>query len=186
MSDAALTACAALACAGAALAGCGEKEEITSAPEGSQAPQDDLRGPERWQQKARPSATPSGARPSEKPRTRPRAGAAARSPEDQPGGAGDEIPARAQALITGRRGRLSPRVVRVPPFIAVRVELRSADGRRYRLSGAGKTLRARRPAVQTRATFDGLRPGRRLLHEGHRRARGRGSLGRTGPVGGVC
>ncbi len=68
-------------------------------------------------------------------------------------------------MITGRGGRLSPRVIRVPPFIAVRVELRSADGRRYRLSAAGKTLRVRGRRSDA-ATFDGLRPGRRLLMTG--------------------
>src|SRR2546425_9731194 len=55
------------------------------------------------------------------------------SPENQPGGAGDEEPIRTQALVTGRGGRISPRVVRVPPLIAVRLELRSGDGRSYGL-----------------------------------------------------
>lgn len=85
------------------------------------------------------------------------------SPEDQPGGAGDEIPARSQALITGRGGRLSPRRVFVPPFISVRVELRSADGAEYTLAGGGKTLSAGGGVARTTADFDGLRPGRRLV-----------------------
>ena len=85
------------------------------------------------------------------------------SPEDQPGGAGDEIPARSQALITGRDGRLSPRRVFVPPFISVRVELRSADGAEYTLTGGGKTLSAGGGVARTTADFDGLRPGRRLV-----------------------
>ena len=105
--------------------------------------------------------TPPGDRPVENPPGRPRAGSA-RSPEDEPGGAGDEIPARAEAIITGRRGRLSPRKVRVPPFIAVRVVLRSGDGKAYQLNGAGMTLSAGGRRSDT-ATFDGLRPGRRLL-----------------------
>ena len=50
------------------------------------------------------------------------------SPEDEPGGAGDEEPARSLALFTGEGGRITPRLVRVPPFISIRVELRSADG----------------------------------------------------------
>ena len=88
-----------------------------------------------------------------------------RHPEDRPGGAGDEIPARSQALFTGQAGRISPRTVRVPAYIAVRVELRSGDGARYVLRGGGKTLRAsRRPARPV--TFDGLRPGRRLVLRG--------------------
>ena len=76
---------------------------------------------------------------------------------------GDEIPARSQALITGRGGRLSPRRVFVPPFISVRVELRSADGAEYSLSGGGKTTERRRGVARTTADFDGLRPGRTLV-----------------------
>ena len=89
-----------------------------------------------------------------------------KSPEDQPGGAGDEIPARSQALITGRGGRLSPRRVFVPPFISVRVELRSADGAEYTLEGGGKTITAGGAVARTTADFDGLRPGRRLVLSG--------------------
>jgi hypothetical protein len=87
------------------------------------------------------------------------------APEERPGGAGDEIPASTQALFTGRAGRITPRIVRVPPFIAVRVQLRSADGAAYELSGGGETLRAAgRPARPV--VFDGLRPGRRLSLKG--------------------
>jgi hypothetical protein len=87
------------------------------------------------------------------------------APEDRPGGAGDEIPASTQALFTGRAGRISPRIVRVPPFIAVRVELRSGDGATYELSGAGKTLRAAGGSAEP-VVFDGLRPGKRLTLTG--------------------
>ena len=81
------------------------------------------------------------------------------SPEDQPGGAGDEIPARSQAQFTGRDGRVSPRLVRVPPFISVRVELRSADGAEYKLSGGGKTITRRRAhRVGERATSTACGP----------------------------
>lgn len=93
-------------------------------------------------------------------------GPAGGSPEDQPGGAGDEIPARSQALITGRDGRVSPRRVRVPPFISVRVELHSADGAEYTLSGGGKTITAGGAVATMTADFDGLRPGRRLVLSG--------------------
>ncbi len=87
------------------------------------------------------------------------------APEDRPGGAGDEIPASTQALFTGRAGKITPRIVRVPPFIAVRVELRSEDGAMYELRGGGERLRAAsRPAEPV--VFDGLRPGRRLSLKG--------------------
>jgi hypothetical protein len=84
------------------------------------------------------------------------------SPEDQPGGAGDEEPARSQALFTGRGGRIRPGVVRVPAFIAIRVELRSADGRTYSLRIGGRTLRVDRDVDSVSAQFDGLRPGKAL------------------------
>ena len=81
------------------------------------------------------------------------------SPEDQPGGAGDEEPARSLALLTGRGGRLSPRVVRVPAFISIRVELRSADGGSYGLRLDGRTLRAGGAVGSASTVLDGLRPG---------------------------
>lgn len=78
-------------------------------------------------------------------------------PEDQPGGAGDEEPAHSQVLLTGRNGKISPKVIRVAPFISVRVELRSADGRRYGLRIAGKRLTAGGSLGSTSTTLDGLR-----------------------------
>ena len=81
------------------------------------------------------------------------------SPEDQPGGAGDEVPARAPALLTGRGGRIRPRVVRVPPFIAVRVELRSADGRPYALRLRSKVLRVGPEVATQSTTLGGLHHG---------------------------
>lgn len=89
-----------------------------------------------------------------------------RSPEDQPGGAGDEVPARSQALILGRGGRLRPTMVQVPPFIAIRVELRSADGADYSLSARGRRLEAGGELTSVSKTFAGLRPGKRLVLEG--------------------
>jgi hypothetical protein len=88
------------------------------------------------------------------------------SPEDQPGGAGDEVPASSQALITGRGGKLHPTVVRVPPFIAIRVQLRSADGIEYRLSGDGGRVAAGGEVESASTTFEGLRTGERLVLTG--------------------
>jgi hypothetical protein len=78
-------------------------------------------------------------------------------PEDQQGGAGDEEPAHSQVLLTGRNGRISPKVIRVAPFISVRVELRSGDGRQYSLRIAGKNLRAGGGLSSASTTLDGLR-----------------------------
>lgn len=88
------------------------------------------------------------------------------SPEDRPGGAGDEVPASSQAQITGENGRLSPRVVRVPPFIAVRVVLVSEDGIEYELSGGGKRIKAGGEIRSASALYEGLRTGERLVLNG--------------------
>lgn len=88
------------------------------------------------------------------------------SPEDQQGGAGDEVPASSQALFTGRGGTISPKLVRVPPFIAIRVQLRSADGKPYRLAGGKRSVQAGGPVEGGSAVFDGLRPGKRLVLSG--------------------
>ncbi len=86
--------------------------------------------------------------------------AAPARPEDQPGGAGDEGGARSPAMFTGRGGRIGPRVVRVPPFLAIRVELRSADGREYGLRFGRRTVEAGGAIGSASTTLDGLRPGK--------------------------
>lgn len=83
----------------------------------------------------------------------------AQEPESMPGGAGDEEPARTLALFTGRGGRIIPRVVRVPAFIQIKVELRSADGATYALRFGDTTIRAGGELSSVSRTIDGLRPG---------------------------
>jgi hypothetical protein len=85
------------------------------------------------------------------------------SPEDQPGGAGDEVPARSLALFTGENGRIRPRMVRVPAFISIRVELRSGDGRAYGLTFDGETIRVSGGLGSVSTTIDPLRPGRAVV-----------------------
>jgi len=87
------------------------------------------------------------------------------SPEEAPGGAGDEEPARSLALFTGEGGRIRPRVVRVPAFISIRVELRSADGREYGLRFAGETIRVREGLGSVSTEIDGLRRGETIVGE---------------------
>lgn len=53
---------------------------------------------------------------------------------------GDEEPIRSEAVFTGNGGRLTPREVRVPAFIAIRVILRASDGGSYALKIGGETL----------------------------------------------
>jgi hypothetical protein len=89
-----------------------------------------------------------------------------KSPEDQPGGAGDEVPASSQALVTGKGGKVSPARIQVPPFIAVKLVLRSADGATYQLDG-GKVHVAAGPATAANtATIPGLKTGERLVLKG--------------------
>jgi hypothetical protein len=85
------------------------------------------------------------------------------SPEEQPGGAGDEEPARTLALFTATDGRIRPRTVRVPAFISVQIELRSADGARYALRFGDVTVRAGGELNSTSTTIDGLRPNESIV-----------------------
>src|SRR3954447_17568055 len=75
------------------------------------------------------------------------------SPEDQPGGQGDEEPARSQALFTGRGGRVRPTVVRVPAYIAIRVELRSGAGAAYALRFNHRILKVDRTVGSVSSDF---------------------------------
>jgi len=85
------------------------------------------------------------------------------SPEDQPGGAGDELPAEVLALFTGENGRITPPSVRVPPFISIRVELRSADGQEYGLTFKGETIKVSQGLGSVSTTIDGLRNGEAVV-----------------------
>jgi hypothetical protein len=85
------------------------------------------------------------------------------SPEEQPGGAGDEEPARTLALFTGEGGRITPLVVRVPAFISIRVELRSGDGRRYGLTFEGESIAVGGGLGSVSTTIDALRPGEAVV-----------------------
>ena len=85
------------------------------------------------------------------------------TPEDQPGGAGDEEPARTLALFTAKDGRITPRVVRVPAFISIEVQLRSADGEKYRMRFGDVTITAGGGLSSVSTTIDGLRPGKAIV-----------------------
>lgn len=74
---------------------------------------------------------------------------------------GDEEPIRSEAVFTGRAGRLTPRVIRVPAFIAVRVILRSPDAGRdqgYTLEIGGERLAIGHTTSVAEANLDGLLP----------------------------
>jgi len=164
-------AAAVLAALSLAVAACGDDEEgPASRDTGTATTTSSTPGPPAAPGQTAPEAeaTETEQQPGapREPEPRPGGGSGV-SPEDEEGGAGDEIPASAQALFTGRGGRIEPRLVRVPPFIAIRVVLRSADGASYALSGAGgRVVAARARSPRGTAVFDGLRPGRRLVLRG--------------------
>jgi hypothetical protein len=87
------------------------------------------------------------------------------SPEDQPGGAGDETPISTQALFTGKGGDIAPATVRVPPFIAVKVVLRSADGGSYAIEVARHELKVDGSNTSASVQLSGLRAGKRYKVE---------------------
>ena len=108
--------------------------------------------------------------PDEEPRTVP--------PEEQQG---DEEAIRSEAVFTGKGGRLTPREIRVPAFIAIRVILRSTErpegysleigGQRLAIGHAARDRRdrARRPAAGQ--VVRGQEPAGQRPHRGVRRTR---------------
>jgi hypothetical protein len=84
--------------------------------------------------------------PDEEPRTVPE--------EEQ----GDEEAIRSEAVFTGKNGRLTPREIRVPAFIAIRVILRSADDGAYSLRMEGTRLEIGAGKQVDELELDGLLP----------------------------
>ncbi len=147
-----------------ALAGCGGDDEESAATTEAAPPPTAEPAPtetetETETEAEEPEPEPEPAEPSEP--TEPAEPPA--SPEDQPGGAGDEEPARALALLTGENGRITPRRVRVPAYISIRVELRSQDGQEYGLRFEGANLSVSGGLSSVSTTIDGLRPGEAVV-----------------------
>jgi hypothetical protein len=84
-----------------------------------------------------------------------------KSPESQPGGAGDETPIATQALFTGKGGDITPATIRVPPFISVKVVLHSADGAAYAIEVAHHELKVDSGHPTAGVRLSGLRAGKR-------------------------
>ena len=135
-----------------AVAGCGGDDEPEPTPPAATVPADSEPG------EPTNSATEPGGTTADGGATAP-----ATSPETQTGGAGDEVPAESVAMLTGSGGRITPRVVRVPAFISIRVELRSEDGGPYVLRFGRRTLAVRSEQPTVSGRFDGLRPGTALV-----------------------
>jgi len=139
-----------------ALAGCGGDDEDEPAATTETPPAETAETATETQPDPEPEPDPET-------ETLPNDGDGNGSPETGTGGAGDEEPARTLALFTGENGRITPRVVRVPAFISIRVELRSADGAEYGLAFEGETIKVSGGLASVSTTIDGLRPGARLV-----------------------
>ncbi len=134
-----------------AVSGCGGDDEEPSSTPTTTAP-------------AQTMTTESEAAPTETEQEPPATESVpAESPEDEPGGAGDEEPARTLALFTAEDGRITPRVVRVPAFISIQVELRSADGEKYGMRFGPTTISVGDGLGSVSTTIDGLRPGQAIV-----------------------
>jgi hypothetical protein len=151
------------------VAGCGgDDEPMAQDPRTSQAPElstgTDRQPTDGTESEAEP-ANPDTSAPEPKPPSTETS-----SPEDEPGGAGDEQPIGIDAAFTGKGGKLTPRQVQVPPFIAVTVHLESSDGREYQLQIGGQRLSVGSGRKEDSVTLAGLHQGGayrgRLLGDG--------------------
>jgi hypothetical protein len=148
-----------------AMAGCGGDDEESAATTETQPPPTAEPAPTATETEAEETeieAEPEPAEPTE-PTEPAEPAEPPESPEDQPGGAGDEVPARSLALLTGENGRITPRTVRVPAFISIRIELRSQDGREYGLTFDGANILVSKGLGSASTTIDGLRPGEAVV-----------------------
>jgi hypothetical protein len=146
-----------------ALAGCGGDDEEPAATTEAAPPPTAEPAPTETEAETEAEAEETEAEPEPDPAPEPaeptEPAEPPASPEDQPGGAGDEEPARALALLTGENGRITPRRVRVPAYISIRVELRAQDAQEYGLRFGDDTLRVSGGLSSVSTTIDGLRPG---------------------------
>ncbi len=133
------------------LAGCGgddEREDKPALPSPTVAPST----PDEVTKPPRETPTQTG--------TQRETGPGAGTPTAPPDEGGDEEPIRTEAMLEGKGGRIAPRSVQVPAFIAVRVTLRSTDGRPYALRVGGKLLAVDAEKPRASVLLPGVRPGR--------------------------
>jgi hypothetical protein len=137
------------------LAGCGDDEDksgVTTRPYSEVVPES--------------TTQTETTAPNPETETLPNDGDGTGTGESGAGGAGDEQAAETLALFTGENGAIAPPVVRVPAFISVRVELRSAEGAAYELTFGDKKIAVGDGLSSRSTTFEGLRPGAKLIGTG--------------------
>jgi hypothetical protein len=81
--------------------------------------------------------------------------------EDDQGDPEAEEPVRSEAVFTAKGGRISPRRVEVPAYIAIRVELRPKDERDYSIVFEGYRMSVGGNTEAAFLSLDGLQPGDR-------------------------
>jgi hypothetical protein len=140
-------ACAALAGACLLFASCGDDDEPANTS-GATTPTETTETAPAPDTQTSPARTETAPPEEERP-----------PPEEQPGGAGQEEAIRTEARVTGRNGRVRPASVSVPPFIGVRVMLRSADGAPYGLDCAGRRVQVDGDIESASTTVAGRRIG---------------------------
>jgi hypothetical protein len=140
----------------AALAGCGGDDEQTSSSATAAPPPSAT---------ATPSETPT-ATPTQTPSATEQPSPTATSPEDQPGGAGDEEAIRVPAEFTVRSGSISPPQVAVPAFLTIELTVHNETSQPVvvRLQGAEPlTVGA---GDTGRAKIEGRKKGRYVIDMG--------------------
>jgi hypothetical protein len=141
-----------------AFTGCGADDEpVSQDPRTSQAPElstgTDRQPTDGTQSESEP-AEPTATTPEPKTPSTDES-----SPEDEQGGAGDEEPIGIDATFTVKGGKVTPHLIRVPPFIAVKVTLVSGDGQSARLQIAGQRLKVGPDRKRDSVRLTGLRQG---------------------------
>jgi hypothetical protein len=175
LAPALLTALVVAGCGGGNV-GAGPAEPTASAPDATAPPADATQpgtGPLTTTPPARTGTEPDGASGT---------GGAAGATDDSAAGGGAQDVRVPAAFVAIARGRLRPPTITVPPFLAVELSLRSADGRPHRLVVATPTPHMLAVAASRRASIriPGLRAGRYAVTLDGRRV---GALVAGGEVG---
>jgi len=90
----------------------------------------------------------------------------AASPEEQPGGAGDEEAARTALLVAVGPGGVTPAALTAPAFLGLELQVRNALAGPVTVTLPGRPPLTVAAGGSARAALDGLRPGRYRLDAG--------------------
>jgi hypothetical protein len=143
--------------AAVALAGCGGDDEQTSATQATPAP------PPSQTATATPTATAT-ATPTPSATATAQPSPTATSPEDQPGGAGDEEAIRVPAEFTiSPAGKITPPQISVPAFLQIEITVRNRSGRPVDVTWASDKLMTVQPHGGASTIVKGRKKGSYVL-----------------------